>query len=124
LWYTRNINIVTFLDGLPENCKMRLRGEDLLSEPDSHLRKITEWLGVRTDAEAVEAMRHPERSPYANIGPMNAPFGNNRGFLRGPALRQYAPKRAPKLEGPISWRGDGREFSAEVKELAREFGYV
>ena len=51
---------------------MRVRGEDLLGEPDTYLRKIAEWLGLRTDEEAIEAMKHPEQSPYACIGPENA----------------------------------------------------
>jgi Sulfotransferase family len=115
MWYRRNMNIVTFLDGLPEWQKMRIRGEDLLSEPDPHLRGIAEWLGMRVDEQAIEAMKHPERSPYACFGPVNAPFGNNRGFLEAPALRPYSPAKVPKFE--YAW------FSPEVKELAREFGY-
>ena len=103
---------------------MRVRGEDLLSEPDTYLRKIAEWLGLRTDEEALEAMKHPEQSPYACIGPANAPFGNNRGFLQAPALRPYSPAQKLKLEGALSRRDTGGEFSPEVKELAREFGYT
>jgi Sulfotransferase family len=123
-WYTWNMNIITFLDGLPEGQRMRVLGEDLLREPDAYLRKIAEWLGLRTDEEAIEAMKHPERSPYACIGPVNAPFGNNRGFLEAPALRRNSPAKELKLEGPLSWRDDGGELSPEVKELAREFGYT
>jgi Sulfotransferase family len=123
-WYTRNMNIITFLDGLPEGQKMRVRGEDLLGEPDTYLRKIAEWLGLRTDEEAIEAMKHPERSPYACFGPVNAPFGNNRGFLQEPALRRNPPAKKPQLEGALGWRDDGGELSPEVKELAREFGYT
>ena len=123
-WYTWNMNIITFLDGLPEGQKMRVRGEDLLSEPDPYLRKIAEWLGLRTDEEAIEAMKHPERSPYACIGPANAPFGNNGAFLQAPALRRYSPAKGLQLEGVLSRREDGGELSPEVKKLAREFGYT
>src|SRR5882724_3336472 len=63
-WYSMQMNMLTFLDGLSEGQKMRIRGEDLLAEPDAHLRKIAKWLGVREDEEAIEAMKHPERSPY------------------------------------------------------------
>jgi hypothetical protein len=28
------------------------------------------------------------------------------------------------LEGPLSWRTDGAGFPAEIKRLAREFGYA
>ena len=118
------MNIVTFLDRLPEGQKTRVRGEDLLSEPDPYLREIAEWLGLRTDEEAIEAMRHPEQSPYACFGPVNAPFGNNRGFLKEPALRRNPPAKKPKLEGALSWQDDARGLPTEVKELAREFGYT
>ena len=123
-WYTKHMNIVTFLDRLPEGQKMRVRGEDLLSEPDPYLREIAEWLGLRTDEDAIEAMRHPEQSPYACFGPVNAPFGNNRGFLKEPALRRNPPAKGLQLEGALSRREDGGELSPEVKELAREFGYT
>jgi sulfotransferase family protein len=122
-WYSLNMNIVTFLDGVPEGHQMRIRGEDLLADPDTHVREIARWLGVRTDAEAIEAMKHPERSPYACPGPVNARFGNDPNFLQSPALR---PSRGPvrqSLDGPLPWRGDGGGFSPEVKDLAREFGY-
>ena len=90
--------------------------------PGRGLRQVLAWLGLRTDDEAIEEMKHPERSPYACYGPPSAYFGNDRAFLRGPVLR---PARAEKhsLEGPLSWCDDGREFSAEVRELAQKFGY-
>ena len=124
-WYSRNINIVSFLAGVPEEQKLHIRGEDLLAEPESYLRKISEWLGLRTDEEAIEAMMHPEQSPYACLGPPNARLGNDPHFLREPRLRRGSSmKPPPRLDGPLSWREDGKEFSPEVKELAREFGYT
>jgi len=123
LWYTEHMNILTFLDGLPEAQQMRLRGEDLLREPGSYLRQVAEWLGLRADAEAIDAMKHPERSPYACFGPVNAPFGNNRSFLQAPVLRN-SPAKPLKRHGALS-RPDGpEELSPEVRELAREFGYT
>jgi hypothetical protein len=123
LWYTAQMNIITFLDGLPEGQWMRIRGEDLLVEPHTYLRKITEWLELRTDEEAIEAMKHPEQWPYARFGPLNAPFGSDPNFLRDPVLRRPSRAKELTLEGPLNWRQDGGGFSPEVKELAREFGY-
>jgi hypothetical protein len=67
-------------------------------------------------------MQHPERSPYACFGRPGAALGNDLFFLRSSALR---PERAGlhTLDGPLSWREDGRGFLPEVKELARTFGY-
>jgi hypothetical protein len=124
IWYTMQVNIMTFLDGVPEHQWRRLRGEDLLEDPDQYLREIADWLGVSTDRRAVEAMKHPEQSPFACIGPPNAPLGNDPQFLRSPALREKnEPAPVASLEGPVSWRGDGGGFSGEVVALAREFGY-
>ncbi|GIX45850.1 MAG: sulfotransferase family protein [Candidatus Tectimicrobiota bacterium] len=122
-WYTMHMTILTFLEGVPKAQQLRVRGEDLLADPDAHLQQIAAWLGIRTDPEAIEAMKHPERSPYACLGPLNAPFGNDPQFLRAPALRRPSAPLSASLEGPLPWRHDGQGFSPEVKALAREFGY-
>jgi len=101
---------------------LRVRGEDIVGGLKQGLREVLAWLGLRTDDEAIDEMKHPERSPYACYGPASARFGNDRAFLQDPVLR---PARAEKhsLEGPLSWCDDGREFSAEVRELAQKFGF-
>jgi hypothetical protein len=95
-----------------------------LADPDPYLTQIAEWLGLRTDKEAIEEMKHPERSPYAGFGPINAVAGNDPNFLSDPRLRPYRPKKAPSLEGPLSWRPDQKGFPPEVIQLATEFGYT
>jgi hypothetical protein len=114
--------ICKFLTSIPDEQKIRVRGEDLLTDPDRGLREIASWLELRTDAEAIEEMKHPERSPYACFGPPGARFGHDRFFLQSPVLR---PARAApqSLDGPLSWREDGQGFLPEVKELALQFGY-
>jgi len=123
-WYTMNVNLKTFLKGLPEEQTIRIRGEDLLASPETYLRQIAEWLGLRIDDQAIEAMKHPERSPYACFGPPNARLGNDPSFLREPELRRSSHPREYSLNGPLPWREDGEEFSLEVRELAEEFGYT
>jgi hypothetical protein len=122
-WYFLNLNICEFLKSVPDNQKKRIRGEDLLSHPDQSLREIASWMGLRIDAQAIEEMKHPERSPYASFGPPGARFGNDRLFLESPALRTDRAK-PQSLDGPLSWRLDGEVFSPEVIRLAREFGYA
>jgi hypothetical protein len=121
-WYARNRDIREFLATIPADRHLRVRGEDLLSDPDTHLRAIVSWLGLSTDDEAMEAMKHPERSPYAFLGPTGARFGNDRYFLEQPSLR---PERAKvhALDGVLTWRDDGQGFMPAVKALAMEFGY-
>jgi hypothetical protein len=121
-WYVLNTNICQFLKSVPDEQKMQIRGEDLLTNPDQGLRRIADWLGLRTDDKAIKEMKHPEHSPYACYGPPGARYGNDAFFLKSPELR---PSRAEPqtLDGPLSWRDDGYGFVPEVKELAQQFGY-
>jgi hypothetical protein len=114
-WYARNVGIKEFLRSIPPGRQIRVRGEDLLSDPDTHLQSVASWLGLQNDAVAIEAMKHPENSPYAFLGPRGARFGNDRFFLERPALR---PGRAKVLE-----LNGAQEFLPEVRALATEFGY-
>jgi hypothetical protein len=107
---------------VPPDQQLQVRGEDLLSDPDTHLRAIASWMGLRTDLQAIEMMKHPEQSPYAFLGPRGARFGNDRLFLQDPVLRPGRVK-SQELDGPLSWRADGEGLLPEVKALAREFGY-
>src|SRR5262249_41021505 len=86
-WLALHSNICKFLENVPAAQKMRVRGEDLLTDRDHGLAKICEWVGLRTDPAAIDAMMHPERSPFACYGPAGANFGNDRSFLKHPALQ-------------------------------------
>jgi hypothetical protein len=123
LWYKHNSNIMRFLAAVPVERRLHVRGEDLLHDPDTSLRQIAAWLGLQTDAAAIEAMKHPERSPFAVVGPINALFGNDPKFLKDPVLR-LSRAQPQSLQGPLSWRGDVDGFLPEVTELAMEFAYT
>jgi Sulfotransferase family len=121
-WYTLHSNVCRFLESVPAANKFTLRGEDLLADADTWLRTTADWLGLRSDAPAVEAMKHPENSPFVGFGPKGASRGNDPFFLRNPVL-QGRDERSMSLEGPLGWRADGRGFLPEVKTLARRFHY-
>lgn len=121
-WHDINLNILDFLDEVPPERQIRLRGEDVMAEPQRYLAHIASWAGLRDDEEAVSAMMHPERSPFACFGPVNALFGNDPNFLAGPAFRPHTPK-VPPLNKPVPWRQDGKGLYPEVVALAQEFGY-
>ncbi|MEM7155176.1 MAG: sulfotransferase [Myxococcota bacterium] len=121
-WYDLNINILNFLDIIPEHRKLRVRGEDIMSDPPRQLAKICRWLAIRDDEQAVDDMMHPERSPFACFGPLTAMFGNDPNFLRGPTFRPHKVK-VPRLDQPVPWRDDGEGLHPRVVELAQEFGY-
>lgn len=122
-WYTLNMNICEFLKMVPPERKLQVRGEDVLVDPERALPQIAEWLSLRTDAEAIQSMMHPECSPYACFGPPGARLGNDVFFLDQPTFRPSEAK-LPETEGPLSWRQDGQGLWPEVKDLAHQFGYA
>jgi len=121
-WHDYNLTILDFLDQVPAEQQLRVQGEDLFRDQDATLRRICQWLGVREDANALEAMKHPEDSPYACVGPVNAMLGNDINFLTSPALRPTKVKDYD-LREPLPWRPDGKGFKPETIELANFFGY-
>jgi len=101
---------------------MRVHGEALFADPDRQLREITLWLNLRSDSEAIEAMKHPERSPFARFGPSNALMGGDENFFRQPSFRPF--EQTPQsLDAPLPWRRDGARLAFKVRELAQQFGY-
>jgi hypothetical protein len=122
-WFLLNDRLRRFLERLPGDRSLLIRGEDVLSSPDETLARIAGWLGLRTDSAAIDEMKHPERSPYARYGPDGARFGNDLAFLDKPCF--YPQHLAPAtLDGPVEWRADGRTLTAPVLDLAAQFGYT
>lgn len=121
-WLRIHTTILDFLEDIPEENQYHARGEEVVVDPGTKLAEICEWLGIRTDQAAIEAMKHPEESPYSKLGPPNAPFGSDPKFLQSPGLR---PARASKqsLAGPLSWRDDIPGFTDDVKAVAESLGY-
>lgn len=142
LWYKAHANILNFTRQLPAGQTMRIKGEDVLSEPDVYLPQIAQWLGLSTSAEAIEAMKHPENSPYAFVGPSPAPGGNDKKFCQNPRLR-VGKVREPSLKEylerePVQWIKDTarerfeqaglkliseEDFTCEIFKLAHLMGY-
>ncbi|MFZ1829369.1 MAG: sulfotransferase [Candidatus Competibacteraceae bacterium] len=121
-WLNVHRNILTFTGQLSPGRTMQIQGEQLLADPEGYFSQIAEWLEIRTDPAAIEAMMHPEYSPYACIGPPSAPYGNNQGFLEDPRLRIGLPFTG-NLHDPLEWSEQGDFFSPETIALARQFGY-
>ena len=121
-WYDSHERIMRFLETIPPERRQRVRGEDVLNDPKTMV-SICRWLGIDHGPAALEAMRHPENSPFAREGPENAQWGNDPSYQSSPALRSSAPPPT-SLSGPLPWRPDGQGFSTEVLSLAREFGYA
>jgi hypothetical protein len=101
-WLALHRNICEFLEGVPARQTLRVRGEDIVGGLKQGLREVLAWLGLRTDDEAIDEMKHPERSPYACYGPASARFGNDPRFSTRPgaasrARRKAQPRRPAEL---------------------------
>ena len=121
LWLYTHSNIINFTKTLPVGQSMQIKGEDILSDPDLYLPQIAEWLGLRTDKEAIALMKHPENSPYACIGPSGARGGNDPKFLENPHLRSGKVSEPP-LRGALEWTLN-KESSQKILRLAQQMGY-
>jgi hypothetical protein len=122
-WLALHRNIAAFLESVPEDRKRRIKAEDVLDGNEHCLMSFVDWLGLRTGASAIEAMRHPESSPFVRPGPSSAALGSDVFMFGG--TDYPAHWRIPKtLEGDVSWRSDGAGLVPAVKELAGEFGYL
>ncbi len=121
-WYKTQQKIVAFLNTVPAHQQLRLRGEDVLNEPQIYLRQICEWTGLTWTETALAAMLRPQDSPFACFGPYGAHLGNDINFLKSP---NYRYRRIPPshLEGPLDWRPDQQGFRSEVIEYSKTLGY-
>lgn len=121
-WLRNQKLILQFLERVPAPRRKTVRGEEVLSEPRKYLPEICAWLGRECGNAAVEAMLHPEDSPFACLGPLGSNLGNDVEFLKSPAFRAR-PVATGSLQGALPWRPDGKGFKPEVIEMARHFGY-
>lgn len=124
-WPVTQRNILDFCASLAPGQYLRIRGEEVLEDAPRVMRQVAEWLGLRTDDAAVTAMLHPEESPYAHLGPVNAPFGNDPKFVDNPVFRPGKPRMGSLsrwLASPEAARFDDAR-AAYIERLANALGY-
>lgn len=119
-WFNSHRRICTLRDQLPRARFLRLRAEDVVADPEPACRRFAAWLGLEVGAEELEAMLHPELSPYARLGPRLAPGGNDPGFLSDPRLRVGKMPEPEVL--PEEW-GLGTVERSAISRLAEHLGY-
>jgi hypothetical protein len=122
LWLETHERIGSFILTVPPDRKLRMRSEDILNDPSVHLAAIARWLGLTSDEPAIEAMTHPERSPFAAFAPAGSGVtgGNDAAFLADPI--PHSVELPPDIEPRPGWSGDLSHWSVVVA-LAVEFGY-
>lgn len=124
IWTNTHLMIDAVGRELPPGQMLRLHGETVLRDLRLYLPQICEWLDIRSDAEAIEAMLRPEDSPYSCVGPENAKSGANPGFLENPHLDmdKLAKLKAPTLDAPMDW-APNQDFAPATKALSQYYGY-
>jgi hypothetical protein len=121
-WYETNRRILHFAAKLPPDRYMRVRAENVLNDTESQLRSIAAWLRLRADEGAIEAMKHPEASPFAGFGPADSGIvgGNDPSFLRDPIPHRVEVPRT--LDPPQGWAADPSVWRMVV-DLANRLSY-
>jgi hypothetical protein len=121
-WVETHGRILRFAAPLPKNFCMRVRAEDVLNDTHSQLRLIAAWLGIRTDEDAIEAMTHPEASPFASFGLAGSGIvgGNDPNFLSDPVPRPV--EVLSTLDQPPGWVGNLSLWRVAV-DIANVLGY-
>lgn len=119
-WLFHHARVKRFTESLPPDRWIRVRSEDVLNAPREELPRICRWLGIDHGDDAIEAMLHPEKSPYARLGPRNAMGGNDPGFLEAPVPRQAVLPTT--LDIPKEWVVDPWLY-VSVVEFAATLGY-
>src|ERR1700691_1981510 len=121
LWCFCQQTILRETAAVPSRRFLRVRGEDLLNHADTELPPICRWIGIRDDTDAIQAMLHPERSPFARLGACPSGGDQDAGFLASPRLR---PARSPSTPDSIeSWNLEHQDKFA-ILALARLLGYA
>jgi hypothetical protein len=121
-WFDTNSAILAAATRIPADRFLSVRGEDVLSNPDRMLTQICDWLGLGVTVGDLAAMRRPEDSPYACMGPASAPFGNDPNFLRDPHYTAR-PIVLPPLSASLDWAGTSRHLRPQTRDLALLLGY-
>ena len=122
-WVDVNRRVLGFTESLPAGRALRLRAEDVLDGSRGSLHEVASWLGLSTAPAAIDAMTHPEASPFARPGPKESGIigGYDPGFLADPLLRKLAPP--PKPRRPEGWSGHETLWKM-VEDLAERLGYA
>jgi hypothetical protein len=120
IWLFSHARIIRLTDSLPPDRWLRIRSEDVLGRPVEVLPELCRWLGVDDGPDAVDMMLHPERSPFARLGPPSGSGGNDPGFLESPHPRAVAAPES--VEFPKEWTADPW-FLLAVIQMAAALGY-
>lgn len=104
---------------------VRLRMETLEAAPQATLAALVMAVGAAAVPAAVlETMLEAGASPFAGLGPSDAPRGLEMEVLDPVLEGLQLPPVPPTLDDAVSWRADGRGLDPAVSADARAYGYA
>ncbi|MDA8297036.1 MAG: sulfotransferase [Actinomycetota bacterium] len=118
LWCRAHRRALAFAARRPE-AVLQVRGEELVSAPRSMAARIADFLEIRSDADALAGVEHPESSWLADR-PEATGSGMDRLFTAAPSLR--CPPAPPAELVPAAARLSG-SWRSKLQELAEQLGY-
>lgn len=117
MWWSAHRTASEFLFRLPADRAVTLRAEDILKDPVGTLTPVLAQWELRTDAEALEVLAHPERG--ARVADPERAGGDSR-FYADPVL--VVPDEPPRLVMPPN-AVTSPKLTRVIAEMARGFGY-
>ncbi|QIB35174.1 sulfotransferase [Ancylobacter pratisalsi] len=94
-----------FFETFPAEQVADLSVEAFELAPRMTLRKLCTALDLACDDAVLDAMMHPEHSPFSRLGPVGANLGNDPEFLGDPTFK---PRMAPPAEQSLARQGDNQ----------------
>jgi hypothetical protein len=119
-WHLGHLRIIRALAQLPPDQWIRVRAEDLLSDPDRWLPPILNWLGLDCNDAILARMRQTELWRFAGNGPAGDLYGGDAKFLQAPRLR--AIEDPGPVHFPPSWELPER-MRSKMRTLGALLGY-
>ncbi|MFW6692177.1 sulfotransferase family protein [Streptomyces sp. MAR4 CNX-425] len=119
-WYLSHSRIRDRLAALPAGQWMRVRGEDLLREPEALLPAVLDWLDLDKSEAVIARMLRTEGWRFTGFGASGQLYGGDHTFLAHPRLRPV-PDPGPVRFDP-AW-GLPEEMVRRMSRLAAELGY-
>jgi len=115
LWTASHRNVLEFLAGVPPERWVRVRFEELVTDPDAQMESLCRALGLPFDPAVLQPYEGVESKMVDGVYPESAPMGDPNFLARG----RIDPSTA-QASGPS---GDAAPLGAPTVELAATFGY-
>ncbi len=115
VWLISHQNIASFLADVPENRQYFLRYEDLVSDPETHIRAMCERLALDFHSDLLKPYKNLEQKMVDGIYAESRPMGDERLLEQ----RGINPKLADRWKGVL----DDNFLSDLTWNLAGQLGY-